>query len=129
MELRSINCEMLQKSLLASGRWLNRGPASVPSILQVVDGIGVGTMEVILAVPAGKKVLAAPFVKAFNASYRPHAVLGWSDDADGESRDRFSALAEKVPDGDAPMAYVCFDGVCKQPTSSVDEMRALMRRR
>ncbi len=89
---------------------------------------GFTLMEVIIAVPEGRRDLASPFVAAFDEVYRPHAVIGWSDPADGAAVAPFRALASKVPDGERVRVYVCFDGICEQPTSELAEVRRLMGR-
>jgi len=87
-----------------------------------MDGISQREMAVMLAYPPGKRQLAEPFEVIYNEDYRPHAVMGWPNGS------TFSAFEGKAAAGDEVVAYVCFDGVCKQPTSSPTEMRKLMRR-
>jgi len=84
-------------------------------------------MEVIVVHATADKAAAEPLIAAFDAEFRPHAVLGvHSADA---SLSGFSAFRGKVAGADGPLAYVCFDGVCKQPVGTVAELISSMAER
>jgi uncharacterized protein YyaL (SSP411 family) len=81
-------------------------------------------MEVVLV---GENPAAlAPFLAKYNAAWRPHAVLARMTPDKASSLGSFGSLEGKVAGEDGPLAYVCFDGTCKLPTSDVEAFVAQM---
>jgi uncharacterized protein len=123
----SANPQQLQRGLEGAGRYLSRGASSVPSLLTLVQAIQRPGMQVVIAVPAGARDRAKPFLAAYNARYRPMDVVAVVDGSPGE--DRFQALKGKTSAGEQAQAYVCFDGVCKQPVTDVADFELAMAQR
>lgn len=123
----SANPEQLQRGLEGAGRYLSRGAGSVPSLLSLVQTIQRPGMQVIIAVPPGAKQQAAPFSSAYNDRYRPMDVIAVIDGSADESL--FKAFTGKTSDGEQAQAYVCFDGVCKQPVTDLVAFQQAMEQR
>jgi uncharacterized protein YyaL (SSP411 family) len=121
--------EKIQMGLLGAARYLGRTPGSVSTLLVVVDGFARSSMEVVVVTRPGERDTAAPFVAKFNEVYRPHSVLAVMDAADEDKFETFSSLSGKIPGEEGPQIYVCFDGLCKQPTTDLGTFVSLMRRR
>ena len=118
--------EKIQLGLLGASRYLGRTPGSVPTLLVVVDGFARSSMEVVIVTPPGQSAAAAPFVAKYNAAFRPHSVLAVVDAANAEKVSSFGALDGKLSGEEGAQAYVCFDGICKQPTTDVGTFVKLM---
>jgi uncharacterized protein YyaL (SSP411 family) len=118
--------EHIQRGLEAAARYLRRSPGTVSSLLVVVDALSRPSVELIVATP--DRASAQPFVDLYNAEYRPHAVLAVVRPADLEALADFSGIAGKHAGADGPLAYVCFDGTCEQPTQDLRRVRLLLAR-
>jgi len=114
----------LDAAVRSVGSMLNRAPGSHTGVLGVVDASVRPSMEVVL-VGESHGVLA-PFLARYNAAWRPHAVLSRMTSDTASSLGTFGSLEGKVAGEDGPLAYVCFDGTCKLPTSDVEAFAAQM---
>jgi uncharacterized protein YyaL (SSP411 family) len=123
----SASSQTLQEGLDGAGRYLARSPASVPTLLTVLGGLRRPAMQVVIATPPGAEDSASAFIDEYNSTYRPHDVLARVSGKPGE--DKFDAFRSKAEDVVETTAYVCFDGVCKQPVSELDSFRAAMASR
>jgi uncharacterized protein YyaL (SSP411 family) len=109
--------EVLQRGLQAAGRVLERTPAAAPSAALVAENVERGGMEVVLS--TSDRSALGPWLAAFNGRVRPDAVLAVTEGG----TEPYGALRGKLA-GAPVRAYVCFDGVCEQPTEDLDAYRA-----
>jgi uncharacterized protein YyaL (SSP411 family) len=114
------SAELIDGAIRAAGNAISQSPSSVPSLLGVVDHLSRNSMEVVLACDPGQEASLAPFLEAYHQKWRPEAVLAVVTPAQLETLADFGAVRGKLPGEGAPRAYVCFDGVCKMPTSDLE---------
>ena len=114
----------LDAAVRSVGDMLQRAPGSHTGVIGVVDASVRPSMEVVLV---GESPAAlAPFLERYNAVWRPHAVLARMTPDRASSLASFGSLEGKVAAENGPLAYVCFDGTCKLPTSDVEAFVAQM---
>ena len=108
---------ILDKALKSASVLLVRAPGAVPTLSRVVDALSRASVEAVVATAPGHAADAAPFLAAFDARYRPYAVLARIDPASEARLAGFRALEGKSAAAAPVLGYVCFDGACKQPTA------------
>ena len=120
----AVRAEHIQKGLEGAGRYLERSPSSVPTLLGVLEGMERPSMQVVIAAPPEGRQQALPFVAVYNESYRPYDTLAVIEGEAGE--DNFDAFQSKGGEGNKVSVFVCFDGICKQPVNTPAAMRQSM---
>ena len=120
----SASSETVQQGLEASSIYLERSPAQVPTLNGMLDGLYVGSTEVIIVTPPGRPEQAAPFLTLYNQTYRPHTVLAVVQEGQGGAD--FSAFKGKKAGKDGVLVYVCASGVCAQPVNSIADMKSAL---
>ena len=66
----------------------------------------------------------APFLAIFDKAVHPYGTRVVTTPDQAAALETFPALAAKVPGPKGTRAYVCWDGVCKQPTDDPETFRA-----
>jgi uncharacterized protein YyaL (SSP411 family) len=112
--------QRLQAGLDAAAIWLRRAPASVPSLIRAHDRLMAPSIEVVLIAQDRDDPRLEFFRQAALAQSSPRLNLAVAGLDDLNDLGHFSAFANKLaaPDG-GPMAYVCVDKACHQPTTEL----------
>lgn len=108
-----------EAALRGAGPALRARGAPSPGVARVARRDGVTT----LVVSAPDRDAATPFVAAWSASWRPGGALAVVVPGEVPPTDIFRIFDGKEP-GDVAVAYLCRDGVCRQPEPDVDRLRA-----
>jgi hypothetical protein len=107
----------------APGDTMTRFPSGFSMFLCGLDfAMGPGA-DVVLSGPDDASL--APFLKALRSRYLPNTLV-LKRDQGGEVASLASYTAGMCPAGGKATAYVCRDGHCEPPTTSVDKMLELL---
>jgi uncharacterized protein YyaL (SSP411 family) len=108
-------------SVLQNAHWaLDRSPDNASSLCDVKDRLERGSREVVIASPSLASPALSGFLDIVNARVRPALAFTLLSPSTTAQLSGFSAFLGKEPDGDKLRAFVCRDGVCRQPTSELD---------
>jgi uncharacterized protein YyaL (SSP411 family) len=114
---------------LENAHWvLDRSPDNASSLSEVADRIERGSREVVIATSDLDAPALALFLDTFNAKLRPDTVLAVLTPATSPKLTGFSATLGKEPAATGPRAFVCRNGVCRQPTDSPEVFRRELER-
>ena len=125
--VESATLDLLDSSVRAGGSSLASQPGSHSVLLRVMDANIRPSMEVVLASDEGQETELEPFLLRYNKQWRPYSVLARVNPDTLEKLSGFGGLSGKFPGEDGVRAYVCFDGVCKMPTSDPEEFSRQMQ--
>ena len=107
-------------------RTARRDPGSSPTIAMAAALADRQTMELVVSADDLADPRAATMLAAIDARLRPAAVSAALTPARLEALGGFAGLAGKSPGDAGVRGFVCFDGVCKQPTDDPAVFTALM---
>ncbi|MGB0638554.1 MAG: thioredoxin domain-containing protein, partial [Myxococcota bacterium] len=119
-----IDVETIDQGLSHSAWILERAPNSAATLAEVADRQARQSTEVVIVSPDRDHPILASMLSVFNAKVRPHTVLSVLTPTDTAELSSFAAMIGKEPGENGPRAYVCHDGICKQPSDSLDDFTA-----
>jgi len=99
-------------------------PASFPQMLCALDFLYSKPQEIVIA---GSPELAAAFLQSLREGFHPNKVVLLTEDGEGDIAQLAPVTRGKKPQNGEPMAYVCQDFACKQPTTDPQEMLSQLR--
>ncbi len=118
--------DLIDGALSGAAAYLDRSIASVPTLAETLHASSRQSMEVVLAYREGQEQALEPFLELYNSEWRPYSVLAVVRQDEASELLEFGALVGKESDSDGPVAYVCFDGACRLPTTDLDQFESLM---
>ena len=119
-----VGIEPIDQGLSHAAWILERAPNSAPSLAEVADRQARRSTEIVIASPDRNHPTLEAMLDVFNAKLRPHTVLAVLTPDDTQALSSFSAMIGKESSEEGPRAYVCHDGICKQPSDSLDDFKS-----
>ncbi len=109
-----------QKALTFFGLVLGRSPAALAEMLQALDFYHDEAKEIVI-VTSGDRIDAEPFLRVLGRTFLPnHVLVVVREGHDLDQQVRYIPLLEgKRALQGTTTAYVCTQGICKLPTSSI----------
>jgi uncharacterized protein YyaL (SSP411 family) len=107
-------------ALRTAGSWLSKSPSRVPDFLAVLEGQQRKSLQVVLATTGPDDAPLAPFLQVYDSQVHPYGhrfIVTPKTTPKTIPLAAFPALANKLPTDQTTQAYVCWDGICKLPTS------------
>jgi uncharacterized protein YyaL (SSP411 family) len=119
-----VDIESIDQGLRHAAWILERAPNSAPTLAEVADRQTRRSTEVVISSPDRNHPTLHSMLAVFNARIRPHTVLSVLTPTDAEDLSSFAAMIGKEPGKNGPRAYVCHDGVCKQPSDTLNDFES-----
>jgi uncharacterized protein YyaL (SSP411 family) len=111
----------IERGLENNGWLFERAPGVVSSLAEAAGSVG---MSFVVAVDSEAE--AAPYRALFGEKLRPGVILAVVKPEQLGALTEFTGLLGKLPGAEGPLAYVCTDGVCKQPSGDLGLLRRLL---
>jgi uncharacterized protein YyaL (SSP411 family) len=96
---------------------------------EAADRLSRKSTEVVIATESVDDPTTQAMIAAYSARVRPHTVLALVTPAQAEVLQQMSAIIGKLPGPSGPQAFVCHDGVCHQPTGSLQTFEQLLNKK
>jgi uncharacterized protein YyaL (SSP411 family) len=125
----SASTQTIDKILQSGASILSRSPRSAVSMAEAADRLSRKSTEVVIATESVDDPTTQAMIAAYSARVRPHTVLALVTPAQAEVLQQMSAIIGKLPGPSGPQAFVCHDGVCHQPTGSLQTFEQLLNKK
>lgn len=120
----AVQAARIERARQVAGAQLAASPGSAPTLAWSTHLAANPARTFVIAVGTGQSPDALAAV--WSARWRPDGLLAVVRPEDRATAQSFAALVDKSPGESGPRAYLCFDGVCRQPVSTAADARALL---
>jgi uncharacterized protein YyaL (SSP411 family) len=114
-----------ERVILSQGELINRYPSAFSQILQAVDMLDSGCIEIVIAGERGDSTVEA-MLRVVRERFLPSKVIALA--APGADEDLLKLIQGRRPPQASPTAYVCRNYTCRQPVATASELAAELDR-